>query len=311
MEGENGGLVAAKTKWAAGDWDCRREIWEGADAMLRAQLVLMCDDCALDAEGQRFYRELIERKDKDDDRPNETYFVRGHAALALAASQNADAMLYLSGKMDRDGKDFDTSEYVRAMCAQSIGRNSDFVGSMQEKERERVLSILKKALDNDEPVVVENAIFALGQLHDEGSAADMYAVAQKLEKQCSGKGERGTALETVALAFCEMGLTETYAMAAYVRVLVECPDYHVAERVKEFVEEILMHSNLLGKERLAKALEVYGRKVQLSSIAGDLDKPDSVVGAAVHKRRASAVPPAPELGGVAKPPPLPTKLRLR
>jgi hypothetical protein len=295
----------AKSRWELCGWTERRAIWNHADAMARAGLVLLRDEGTLDVEGVQFYKDLIESQE-------ETYFVRGHAALALSVSQTRQTVLYLSGKMDRDAADFDTSQYVRAMCAQSIGRNSDFVERMPERDREKILSVLRKALDSDEPEVVENAIFALGQLQDKQSAADMYAAAVgKLSKPDQATGERKARWETVALAFCEMGLTETYAISAYIKVLEECPDYDVAEAVRGFVEEILMHSNFLGKERLAKVLEVYGRKVQLSFMAGDLERPDSVVGAAVHKRRASAVPPAPEMGGSAKPPPLPVKLRLR
>jgi hypothetical protein len=298
----NGGLEALKTQWASGGWEDRREIWGKADAMVRAQLVLLRDDGALDAEGGRFYKEIIQDE-------NETYFVRGHAALALSASPSSGTMIYLSGKMDRDTDGFDTSRYVRAMCAQSMGRNSDFVEAMPAKEREKVLSVLRKALDNDEPVVVENAIFALGQLHDEASAADMYAAARsKLAKPDPATGEMKARWETVALAFCEMGLNEKNAISTYIRVLEECQDFHVAERIREFAEELIMHSQFDGKKRLADALEIYGRKVQLSELAGDVDRPDSVVGAAVFRRRPSAVPP--EKGPAAKPPPLPVKLRL-
>jgi len=301
MDGDSSYIEHAKAEWERNNWTERKILWQQTKAMpegamIRAQLILIRDEGPTRPEAEKFYRDVIEDH-------SETYFVRGHSALALSSSESEEAVFYLAEKMGRDSKNFDSSPYVRAMCAQALGRNALFIDGLPEAEKARICLILRKALDDDEPIVVENSIFALGQLHDHKATGDMFAATMsKLTDFNRATGEKKTSWETLALAFCEMGCTETFAILSYVKVLEESLDRMVAEKVGGAVDDLLLHSDFDGKIRLAAALKLFQRKAAFSNLVrmdGDEMRPDSVIGAVFQRpsfappERKSAPPTAP------------------
>lgn len=269
----------AKEQWKNGGWAERAELWGKVEPMMRAQLILIREEGPINEEGAKFYKSIMESRD-------ETYFTMGGAALALGASRSKETIFYLASKMDKESENADGSEYVRGMCAQAIGRNAEFIEGFEDNEREALLSALRRMLGDESPVVVENAVFALGQMLDYESEGAIYLTTiSKLWDEHPASGERKIRWETLALAYCEMGCTGPTALVAYLHVLEECPDEKVAGRVAETVEDLVANSDVDGKARLAKALDVYKRKSALSRMAMESGpyRVDSVIGAVFEK----------------------------
>lgn len=243
-----------KEQWKNSGWAEKAELWGKAEPMMRAQLILIRGNGPINEEGVKFYKSIMESRD-------ETYFTRGAAALALGASQSRETIFYLASKMDKESEKADSSEYVRSMCAQAIGRNAECIEGFEKKDKEAILFTLRKMLKDESPLVVENAVFALGQMLDYESEEAMYlSTISKLWNEHPTSGKRKVRWETLALAYCKMRCIGSRALIAYTHVLEECLDKKIADRVTETVEDLLANSNIEGKAKLAKALDVYRRR---------------------------------------------------
>lgn len=278
---DNGHFELMKKQWENGGWAEKAVLWNRAEPMVRAQLILIRGKGPMGEEGTKFYKTIMENR-------GETYFTRGGAALALGAGRSKETMFYLASKMDKESENADSSEYVRGMCAQAIGRNAEFAEGFGEGERMALISALRRMLEDESPLIVENAIFALGQMLDYESEGAMYfATISRLWDKDPSTGEKKIWWETLALAYCEMGCSKPTALVAYLHVLDECLDENVAGKVAETVEDLLMHSKIEAKERLAKSLNTYRRKSAFSKMVSGSDsyRVDSVIGAVFEKPR--------------------------
>lgn len=225
-------------------------------------------------EAEKFLAEVL--------RNEKNYFVRGFAALALSHAKGLETILLLAEKLNKEAIfQCDENVFVRARCAEALGNNAVSIKGLGGAARGLVLSSLRKSL-GDEPMVVEKAIPALGKLGDRESVGRMYRATQEKLVALDGKIDLGP----VALAMCEMGITEPHALGAYVNILVGSQDMELAGKVMEKVRELLRGNptidmggkissairTYLNKCELAKAAEKHGGSY-VDSVLGRVKKP--------------------------------------
>ncbi len=232
-----------------------KEKWEAAEWQAQASLALEIGKLG-SPEAEGFLAEVL--------RNDENYFVRGFAALALSGAKSVESILLLAEKLNREAIfQCDENVFVRAMCAEALGKNAEGTRKVGGAAEELVFRILRKALD-DEPMVVEKAIPALGKLGDRDSVGRMYRATQEKLVALDGKIDLGP----IALALCEMGLTEPRALGAYVKVLVESQNMEVAGTVMEKVGEFLRADPTIDiNGKLSSAIRTYRNKCELAKAA--------------------------------------------
>ncbi len=265
------------------DFESLRRKWQDAEWQVRASLAIEIGKLGT-PEAENFLCAAINDKD-------ETYFVRGFAALSLSRAKRNETIGLLSQKLNKDAIfNCDSSEFVRACCAQALGENAEFVIRVEREAKEGALAALRAALE-DEPTVVEKAIPALGRLGDRQSLGNMYRASKSKLINLKGEVDFGP----LAMALADMGITEPPALMIYRNVLEMSEEMETAEKLMEKVEALLREDASVDSDgALSSSLRVCKRKMELSRLAKSTG--DSVVDSVLGRIsspvfRESKVPP--------------------
>ena len=264
------------------DFEALKSKWQDSEWQQRASLAMEMGKLGL-PEAEMFLCGILDRE--------ETYFVRGFAALSLSNAKRKETVQILSSKLNKNAIfQCDSSEFVRACCAQALGANAEGITRMGQETRETALFSLRKALE-DEPSVVEKALPALGMLGDRQSLGKMYKATQEKLVTMEGKPD----FCPLAIAMCAMGITEPHAVAVYTYVLEKSMDMEAVEKVLEKAENFLRDEPKIDVDgKFSSAIRVCRRKVEFSRLAKSKSESfvDSVIGrVGTPIYRESKVPP--------------------
>ena len=272
------------------DFEALKDKWNEADWRERASLAIEIGKAGT-AEAEKFLRDALDCQD-------ETYFVRGFAALALSGARMAQSIDLLAAKLNRFVIfQCDSSEFVRAKCAHALRENANFIRTLDKATRDGALHALRSALEDESSFVVEEAIPALGVLKDRESVLEMYMASESLVMlggnmdadvlatvMVQGKRielKKNVDYQPLALAMADIGITEPHAVVVYGIVLATCPVREKAEAALVKIGKLFGHNPAMDRDgKLSSAIRGCKARMAFDDSARDCSESfvDSVIG---------------------------------